>query len=133
MKNKTPQATEETGDSRINPLVLEKFSDAVQDDKVWMSRYLNQCEDLPLDMRRALVPVAFNARYTTFVEDSGYSPDGMALSTLTRYTKTPESRFNLIVALKRLAHHTIGSELLAQYYREFEKKTGLIGLASRVA
>jgi len=115
----------------IDPQVLKQMPSAIHEDQLWVSRFMDQCRDLPERLRRALIPVAYNARSTTFVADCDYVQDGMQLSTLARYTREPESRFNLIVGLKRLELYTIGSALLHQYFQEFSEQTGLTELVTR--
>ena len=116
---------------RIDPQVLEQMPTAMREDQLWVSRFLDQCRDLPRTLREALIPVAYNARSTTFVADCDYVQDGMQLSTLAGYTQEPESRFNLIVGLKRLEGYTLGSALLQQYFQEFSAQTGLTELVTR--
>lgn len=125
-KQQAPQAS-----TIINPQVLKQMPNAMHEDQLWVSRFLDQCRDLPERLRKALIPVAYNARSTTFVDDCDYVRDGMQLSTLARYTQKPESRFNLTVALKRLERYTIGSGLLHQYFQEFSEQTGLTQLVTR--
>lgn len=127
MKKQQPQQAT----PRIDPQVLKQMPSAMHEDQLWVSRFMDQCRDLPETLRKALIPVAYNARSTTFVADCDYVRDGMQLSTLARYTQEPESRFNLLVGLKRLEVYTIGSSLLHQYFQEFSEQTGLTELVTR--